>query len=120
MDAVVEQCHQELNHLDTNATVAVGERLCPQQQHGTHHFRGERSAHPHRVGDDQVALQLLHIFRRDPHIRQLPEAGRDPVHSASLSHDLLDIGAALENARAGVIVERDGRAVACDGDDIRE
>ena len=94
MHSGVDQRHQQLHQRRTAAAEALGQHIGPQQQHGPRLALAERLAHPAGVAAHQVGLQLRQASRGNPHIRQLAEAGVDPVDRLPRSQYLFYQGAA--------------------------
>jgi hypothetical protein len=57
-DARVEHRRHRLQGLDADARMPAQQGVDADAQHRAHDFRRERLAHAHRVGHDQVVLQL--------------------------------------------------------------
>jgi hypothetical protein len=62
------------------------------------------------MGDDEVPLQSAQVLARDLRVRELPEAGADPVDDAALFDDAVDEGAGRAQPFAGRGRDRDVRA----------
>ena len=90
MHAGIEQRHQQLHQRRTAAAEALGQHIGAQQQHGARLGLGERLAHSAGVAAHQVSLQLRQTFRRNAHVRQLAEAGVDPVDLLPGRHNLFN------------------------------
>ena len=58
-DARVEHRGQRLQRAHADTRMTAHQRVDADHQHRAHHVLGERLAHAHGVGDDQVVLQFL-------------------------------------------------------------
>ena len=79
MHSGIEQRHQQLNQSRTAAAEALGQHIGAQQQHRTRLGLAQWLAHPSGVAAHQIGLQLRQLVARNPHLRQLAEAGVDPI-----------------------------------------
>ena len=80
MDAPVQHSQQRLHGGQTNAGIAPGQGVQPQQHRRPHHPGGQRPAHAAGVGNDKVSLQLGGLLLRHEHRGEFAEPRGQAVY----------------------------------------
>ena len=118
VDALVQHRDDELRKGGPHAARTPHQHVGTQQHHRPDGFLGQGIAHPGRMAADQVELQLAGTLGRDPDVRELPEAGRHPVHRGAARDRPLHNAARRPHGLEGARGDGYGRAVPGDRDDV--
>lgn len=113
--ARVEQLEQALDDGDAHAGVPERERLRAQEHDAAHHLGGQGRAHPDRVRDDKVVLQLRKLRLVHADGGELAETGVDAVDRLLPRYDALDEAAGARQPCARGVREGDAFTAAHDG-----
>ncbi len=108
-DIGVEKIGQTLDGAELNARVAVGERLDLEEQHQPDDLVRDALAGAAGVGHHQVLLQLGQLVGLHGDIAERAETGRNTVDGLLAGlHLPVEILAAADDARTGVVAQRKG------------
>ena len=118
VDALVQHRHDELRKGGPHAAGTAHQHIGAQQHHRSHGLLGQRIAHPGRMAADKVELQLAGTLGRDPHVRELPEAGGHPVYRGAARDRRLDGAARRPDAVECARGDAHGGAVPGDRYDV--
>ncbi len=84
-----------------HAGKTFGQRIGSQQHHGPGYVLGQRFADSHRVGADQVQLELANVLAGDAHVGEMTNTGIDRVGDPLVLHQIVDDGAGAFDGSAG-------------------
>ena len=101
MHAPVQAFEQQFDHFEAHAGTAKRQTLGAKQEHGANGFPRERFANPHRVRQNQVALQQSCVFNGDANVGEFSETSGDAVDRFVVRDELFDVGSGLEHVGAG-------------------
>ncbi len=116
-DAGVQHAGDPLDD-GARAGMSRGERARAQQHHAAHDLLVDRIARARRMRANDRVLQFDHALGLDVHVRERPEAGRDPVHDLAARDHVLHQRARRRHARGDAGTDRDLIARARDRDHV--
>ena len=118
VDAVRQVREEPVDDQRPAAAVAQRERVGPQQEHRADDLARKGRPDARRVAHQQPALELARALWVHERRREVPEAGRHPVHHGTLGDEGLDDVARLLHPLTRVDIEGDRCAAAGDGLDV--
>jgi hypothetical protein len=117
-DAGVDELGQRLGDEGTDPGPPGGERPQPEEHHRADDLTLDRRAGPGGVRADQRPLELRAQLLRDVTVGERAEAGGDAVDRGGPVSEFLDVTSSGLERLVRVRAQGDGRAVACDRDDV--
>ncbi len=108
MDESIEGFDQPPGHDGAHATRWPQQDVGTEQHHGPNDIDRQRIAHAGHVAENQIALKLIQLRSRDPHIREAAEPGVDAVDNLTGFHEPLDGSARLVGTCGSSIIDVNG------------
>ncbi len=85
----VEHFQQQAQRRLTDAGMALGQGVGADQHQRARGGLIEQVAHPHRMADEDIPLELLDLFLRDDPVFERAEAGRNPIDDFAAGDKIL-------------------------------
>jgi hypothetical protein len=118
--ASVQQLDEEVECLEPDAGVALGQNVRAQRHRGSNHGNRQRLAHAGGMAAQQVDLQLRQRVVRDLHVGKAAEARVDAVGRRVVIRELVDDSTRREDTRTRLLANRNRRICVRDSDQLVE
>ena len=87
---MIHHVNQQLQGFRMNTRMPLCQCVHTQQHHDFHNVQGQQFTSTHRMGHDEVLLQLCTLFFRNSHIAEIAKSGGNTIHYFLLINPLVN------------------------------